>query len=242
MTNLRKKTVQKLLSPGTSNSKTQKNEFLTYILYMAPAAQNSIGRNLCPESSPGCVAGCLFTAGRAAIFSMINEARSKKTEFFLSNRNEFLQQLKNELKNAEKLAAKKEAKVVVRLNGTTDIDFVKLFKTIGFDALDNANLHYYDYTKILHKAIKHVNTKNYTVTFSRSETNWNQCTTALEAGVNVSVVADHKMEIPSHYKGFPVVDGDAADDVMLKVQGHVIWLKAKGRAKKDTTGFVIRSL
>ena len=54
-----------LLSVGT-NAKTSKGDdenTLTAILYLAP---NTIsGYNVCPNASPGCIASCLFTAGRA---------------------------------------------------------------------------------------------------------------------------------------------------------------------------------
>jgi hypothetical protein len=40
--------------------------------------------------------------------------------------------------------------------------------------------------------------------------------------------------------GMPVVDGDSRDDLMLDVPlGTILGLRAKGQAKKDTTGFVI---
>ena len=68
-----------LLSKGTSNAKTSKNDNDTYILYLAPYNQNSKKINICPKASEGCAAACLFSAGRGA-FSNVIKARQNKTE------------------------------------------------------------------------------------------------------------------------------------------------------------------
>jgi len=46
--------------------------------------------------------------------------------------------------------------------------------------------------------------------------------------------------MPNTYAGAPVVDGDASDLRFLDPDGVVVGLKAKGDAKKDTSGFVKR--
>ena len=46
---------------------------------------------------------------------------------------------------------------------------------------------------------------------------------------------------PITYKGYRVVDGDKTDLEMTKYKNVVLGLKAKGDAKKDTTGFVIQN-
>jgi hypothetical protein len=45
---------------------------------------------------------------------------------------------------------------------------------------------------------------------------------------------------PETFKGYPVLDGDKTDIEMLKVSGFVLALRAKGKAKKDSSGFVVR--
>ena len=60
---------------------------------------------------------------------------------------------------------------------------------------------------------------------------------ALHLGTNVSVVFNR--ELPSTYRGFKVVDGDITDVEMMKYNGVILGLKAKGDAKKDKTGFVV---
>ena len=73
------KPVKALLSKGSTNAKTSKNELTTFILYLAPA--NTVPEfNLCPFASVGCIASCLNTAGRGA-FSNVQLARINKTKF-----------------------------------------------------------------------------------------------------------------------------------------------------------------
>ena len=44
------------------------------------------------------------------------------------------------------------------------------------------------------------------------------------------------------WQGYPVVDGDSDDLRFLDPKGgHIVALYAKGKAKKDTSGFVVDS-
>jgi hypothetical protein len=58
----------------------------------------------------------------------------------------------------------------------------------------------------------------------------------LKAGGNVAAVFK---TIPKTWKGFPVVDGDETDLRFLDGKNVIVGLKAKGKAKKDTSGFVV---
>jgi hypothetical protein len=89
---------------------------------------------------------------------------------------------------------------------------------------------------------------NYHLTFSRSEINATDVLSVLASGGNVAVVMKIcdcrracKHEIPEGltYAGYRVVNGDADDLRFLDPAGVVVGLKAKGRAKADTTGFVV---
>jgi len=214
-----------LLSKGTSNAKTSKNEQDTYILYLAPYNQNSKKINICPKASEGCAAACLFTAGRGA-FSNVIKARQNKTEYYLQDKKAFINQLASEL---------------IRLNGTSDLDFIFLLKKYaGFDISNYKNLHFYDYTKILGKVKKYSNNKNYTLTFSRAEDNEEDIFQAVKYGANVSAVFNGNL--PQTYKGIPVIDGDKTDNEMLKYKGFILGLKAKGKARTDKSGFVINTI
>lgn len=228
-----------LLSKGTSNTKTAKNNLKTYILYLAPYNQNSKGINICPKASKGCAAACLFTAGRGR-FDNVKKARINRTEYYLADKERFMLQLAGELVKINTAATKKGELVAIRLNGTSDLDFIYLLqKYAQLDPFSLKNLVYYDYTKILGKVKKYKDQPRYVLTFSRAEDNHSEALQALELGANISAVFNGP--VPFTYHGAPVVDGDKSDIVMLYNKGAVLALQAKGQAKKDTSGFVINT-
>ena len=222
-----------LLSSGNTNAKTAKNLRESLILYLAPLSQNSKGVNLCPKASAGCAAACLFTAGRGA-FNSVQTARMKRTELFLNYRGAFIHNL---IIQMNKKALKTSGELAVRLNGTSDVKLVRMIEQTGFSLA--SNIVFYDYTKILQKSgTWFLNQGNkYVVTFSRSEENEAEAVFHLERGGLVAVVFE---QLPKFWRGFPVVDGDERDDLMLDLApGTVLGLKAKGKAKKDSSGFVV---
>jgi len=223
----------KLLSKGSTNAKTAKNSIETLILYLAPFTQNSKGVNLCPKATAGCAAACLFTAGRGA-FSNVAQSRINRTEYYLHDRKTFLSQIAKEINRK----AKKVPTLAVRLNGTSDIKLVEML-TLTHDIA--SNVVFYDYTKIPSKAGNRKTTQghDYIVTYSFNEGK-DAIPNALEVlnrGGNVAVV--FRKELPDTFLGYPVIDGDQSDIIMLYNRGVILGLKAKGKAKKDTTGFVI---
>lgn len=234
----------KLLSQGVTNAKTAKNELKTVILYLAPAQQNSKGVNLCPAADT-CKAPCLFTAGLAGVYSSIINSRISKSELYVRDRQKFADLL---LKEISKLYAKAQntgTQIAVRLNGTSDLDFVAILKNrTGIDILENygttlgagPGLIFYDYTKLIGKVRKYAGSK-YTLTFSYQPGNETDCMEALSLGANVAAV--FRKTLPASYFGAEVVNGDASDIIMLEKTGKVLGLKAKGPAKKDRSGFVI---
>ena len=236
--------IKNLLSKGDSNAKTEKNELKTFILYMAPADTNSFKINLCAKRSKGCTDACLATSGMMAFTSNIL-ARIRKADFYVNpvTRKDFCLQLWKELSNINKAALKGSYKVAIRLNGTTDLDFFSILKNqIGQDLFSLTNLVFYDYTKLIGKVIKYqdqIKSGVYSLTFSRSEDNWAECITALNMGVNVAVVFGSDAIKPDTFEGFQVVDGDLSDIVMMETKGSILALRAKGKAKKDRSGFVI---
>lgn len=234
----------KLLSQGVTNAKTAKNELKTVILYLAPAEQNSKGVNLCPAADT-CKAPCLFTAGLAGVYSSIINSRISKSELYVRDRQKFADLL---LKEISKLYAKAQntgTQIAVRLNGTSDLDFVAILKNrTGFDILENygttlgagPGLIFYDYTKLIGKVRKYAGSK-YTLTFSYQPGNEADCMEALSLGANVAAV--FRKTLPASHFGADVVNGDKSDIVMLETSGKILGLKAKGPAKKDRSGFVI---
>jgi len=227
-----------LLSTGISNTKTAKNSLKTFILYLSPYNQNSKGINICPKASKGCAAACLFSAGRGVMAPVI-KGRVRKTEYYLRDKKGFINQLANEILIKYKTAKRKGEKIAFRLNGTSDIDFVYLLKK--YSGLDITSLKdhciFYDYTKIKGKIVKYLNHPNYVLTFSRAEDNDQTAKSILAIGGNVAIV--FRKELPKHWSGFKVIDGDKSDLEMVYNRNVILGLRAKGEAKKDNSGFVI---
>ena len=220
----------KLLS--TANPKIQKGTklgYLSFILHLAPADLS--GKETCPKRTVGCTAACLNTAGRGGMFkrgentNMIQKARIRKTVQYFEQREQFLADLEADIRKAIKFAAKQNLTPVFRLNGTSDLPvekwgIIEKFPTVQF----------YDYTKVLGRKVAHLS--NYHLTFSKADGNDADVAKALEQGMSVVAVYD---EIPA---GVP--SADETDLRFLDRKGVMLGLKAKGRAKKDYSGFVIR--
>ena len=222
----------------TQNYKTTKGEklgYLTGILYLAPA--NISGFEVCPRRSPGCTQGCLFTAGMGA-FSNVQKARIAKTKMFFEQRDVFMDQLRKDIKALIKKANKLRMVPTVRLNGTSDIEWTRLGIMQEFP-----DTQFYDYTKVTNRFDLDL-PNNYYLTFSKNEVNDHDCLKVLARRHNVAVVFDTKKgeELPDTWYDYEVVDGDSTDLRFLDPKGgYVIGLRAKGKARKDTSGFVVQS-
>ena len=219
--------------------KGQKRGYLSSVLHLAPADLS--GRNTCPKATAGCKAACLNTAGRGGIFkkgestNVIQQARIRKTKQFFESREKFLQELVIEIGKTITKAEKQGLIPVFRLNGTSDLSWEK------YEVADGRNIfqmfpevQFYDYTKVLGRKVSHI--PNYHLTFSKADGNDMDVRIAASNGMNVAAVF-HKL--PEQYIGRPVINGDETDLRFLDPKGVIVGLKAKGRAKKDTTGFVV---
>ena len=108
--------------------------------------------------------------------------------------------------------------------------------------VDYPAIQFYDYTKVYNRVAKNWPT-NYHLTLSYSEANDayrdNVVRYANDYGANMAVVFRDKNNIPKEFLGRKVIDGDADDLRFLDPDNVVVALYAKGKAKKDTTGFVV---
>ena len=234
---------------GISSAKTRKGEalnFLTGILYLSPSTLSGVG-NVCPWAGT-CKEACLNSAGRGA-FNSVQAARIKKTRWFFADRDAFMETLYLDCKSLIAKAKRLGMSPCVRLNGTSDLAFHRLIvPSKGKTLMDLfPTVPFYDYTKSVKKALDNargLHAANYYVTFSRdSAANENECAAVLRAGGNVSVV--FRDSLPPTYWHRPVLDGDLHDLRFLDRRaraghsGFVVGLKAKGKAKKDKSGFVV---
>ena len=237
-----------LLSVG--NPKTLKGMaqgYNTYILHLAPATLS--GHNTCPKATHGCAAACLNTAGRGGMFkkgentNTIQRARIRKTQLFYNDREQFMALLVKDILLAIKQSAKAGLVPVFRLNGTSDISWEKYSVKMGnvyytniFEAF--GYVQFYDYTKVLGRKVSNIS--NYSLTFSAADGNDLDVLLARKAGYNIAVVFGIKKgtPMPADYMGLPVFNGDESDLRFLDPKQVVVGLYAKGKAKKDTSGFV----
>ena len=245
-----------------SNDRDIADLYASMVLYMPPS--DSSGRwNFCVWATPGCRAVCLGIAsgrmnqGQERLadrefdwdLSIVAQAQIKRAELFMGDRRAFLAQMVYEVnlhvERAKRLKNikhnRKWARPAVRPNGATDLPWEKIFPEL-FTMFSEVT--WYDYTKAP-RSVRPTLPANYHITFSLGETAENQAN-ALEwmtTGVNVAVVfGTSKDSLPTTYKGLPVLNGDLHDERFKDAPGHYVGLSAKGAAKHDRTGFVVRDV
>ena len=237
------------ISADAKTVKGEKRGYLTGILYLSPHKMS--GKNFCLFATPGCIGGCLNTAGRGHM-DCVQIARLKRSAYMLTDKENFMLELYIRIQALIKRAENKDLIPCIRLNGTSDLRFenlkfnyndkkrtlMQIFKTVQF----------YDYTKFPLNTGRWDNLPpNYDLTYSLAENNQIQALELLLANKRVAAVYDHKKELPEFqefiynnksYK-FPVLDADTSDLRFNDPGSYICGLKAKGKAKNDTSGFVL---
>lgn len=228
-----------------ANQKIMKGEKLGYIttgIHLSPADLVS-KKTLCPFASAGCKAACLNTAGhgnpamqrktgRFADMNPVQESRALRTIWFERDRASFMDKLRHELTLFVAKAKRENLIPAVRLNLTSDFPFHRTGIMQDFP-----DVQFYDYTANLYNDEL---PENYHLTFSRKEDNDLRVELAIAKGLNIAIAFD---KLPDTYKGLPVIDGDKDDLRFLDSVGKgqvIVGLKAKGKAKKDESGFVVK--
>jgi len=189
---------------------------------------------LCPyRHVAGCAKPCLESAGMG-VFSNVKAGRQRKTDWWHSDRSGFLDQLRKELTNFDKLCKRQGVKAAVRLNVLSDIPWEKHGIPQEFP-----DIFFYDYTKNSSRLGK--TPDNYDLMFSYSgEPEYQKfIPKALKSGAPMSVV--FRGDMPDTFMGRRVINGDASDLVNVKAGSVIVGLVAKGKAKKDEGSFVIDS-
>lgn len=212
-----------LTTNNTKILKSAKRGYLTFGLHLLP------GRT-CPRASSGCLKSCLNLSGHGR-FRQAQEARARKTKLFWEDPIKFVGLLCEDIERACKQADRKGLIPAFRLNLTSDIPWEHFGVPQKFP-----DTVWYDYTKYHDRHPP----PNYHLTFSRSESLQNHIHAKqwLKRGGNVAVVFGNK-ELPNEFWGTKVVSGDEDDLRFLDPKPAIIGLSPKGRAKVDTTGFVV---
>ena len=226
-----------LTSNNPKTMKGLKKGYMSAILHLSPSDRS--GFQVCPKATTGCRAACLNTAGHGGIGlttigdNSVQRARRRKTYWYFARREEFLDQLELEIRAHVRKAERKGLIPCVRLNGTSDIRWENVSLVQAPNMFEHfPHVQFYDYTKVPGRDL---DIPNYHLTFSLAESNDSDAQAELERGCNIAVVFD---KVPETYLGTPVIDGDESDLRFLDPAGVVVGLKAKGDARRDTSGFV----
>ena len=228
-----------------TNAKTIKGQqygYMTGVLYLAPYKLS--GYNVCAMAEIAeCHIPCLNSAGRGA-FNSVQAARIRKTKLFFEDRPAFFAELIPSIRSLIRKAKAAGLIPLCRLDGTSDIKW----ENVEFEYEDSyyinifemfPDLQFYDYTKIPNRMVDHI--PNYDLTFSYSGVVAFQpyVRKAIDAGYRIAVVFRKREDIPAEFLGTTCVDGDDSDLRHEDPHGVVVALYAKGKAKHDTSGFVI---
>lgn len=256
-----------------ANAKTVKGQargYMTAVLYLAPF--KAAGVNLCPMAElAGCWKGCLNTAGRGGIAkgsatwspagidlpdNAIQRARVARTRFYADDREGFMWQLAREIEAFIRKAERKGLTPVVRLNGTSDIQFEIGHPVGGSESIFARfpDVQFYDYTKIAKRFYREL-PANYHLSLSYSEATprYRELAqrTARETGCNLVAVVRTKGKKKAWIEAGPAphahdeivrrdaIDGDDTDLRFTDPAGVLVLLYAKGAARSDDSGFVL---
>lgn len=225
--------------------KNMKLNNLTYIIYLAPASES--GYNVCHNSTPECRRGCLSTSGRAGMSILsgsntVMKARNKKTRLFHEHKAFFMEWVIQEIKRYYKQAKNRGYEFSIRLNGTSDINWIDV-KHKGKNLFEMfPEVKFYDYTKDPSRFW--FLPENYHLTFSYSGRNTKICEKLLQKGHNIAVVFNVKKEIylPKKFMGYPVVNGDLSDLRTKDAKGVIVGLKWKNIANKEDNEIIKKSV
>ena len=233
----------KLLGSSIKVEKSKKKNALTSIIYLAPQKESVRygGSNICLFASIGCTAACLGRwSGRLRMRNSYN-SKAWKTLTWLYAPKVYKELLLIETEAHIKRAIKKYMEPSVRLNGTSDIPWESVFSELF---TKRSNMTFYDYTKVPVRYNRFITGKlptNYHLTFSRSESNHDDCVKLMRSGGNVAAVFQNlEKALEEGYEGFPVYNGDLTDYRPADPENHWIGLSVKGEVK-DKSGFVIQN-
>ena len=234
----------------TSNPKIIKGEkygYISGILMFAPSLWSGV--NMCSFASLNCGVSCLTTAGHGQEHMLqdgnhlVHIARITRVFLYMYHRKAFMSQLYKELKalvrkcHRESIKRQETILPAFRPNGTSDRRWEREQPQMFTDFPE---VQFYDYTKDPYRFKEVSKIKNYHLTFSRSEDN-EHISFMKSQPFNIAVVTNLKKNepIPLTFKGKYTVDGDKHDLRFLDPVDSVVILKAKGKAKTDTSGFVV---
>lgn len=241
--------MRNLLTTGNPKVvKSLKLGFLAAVLCLAPGSLVVKGRRVVTcafAKAAGCLKICLKYAGRSGIEmtdgseNPIHAAQRARTELFVNDFHGFMARLTREITNLRNRARRQRLLPACRLNGLSDISWEDKCPDL-FD--DHSDVQFYDYTKNPQRFAAWMDGQlppNYWLTFSWYLARDRFAMDALCDGATVAIVSMRSYQeafgdaTKPMYRGFPVIDGDAHDARWTDKPGVWVWLKAKGKARKN---------
>lgn len=229
----------------TSNSKLVRSGahgYLTLGIQMAPHTIGSGGPRgftVCPDSTLGCRASCIFTAGRGQAKGVM-KARIDRKRMWMAYPSGFYSQLHHEIALARKRAKKLGLKLAIRLNTFSDIPWEQVHPVL-FPLFSDTM--FYDYTKSADRMMRSLLDprwpQNYDLTWSTSETNDADTARVVAAGGRIAVpTRSQTVCVPGAKDQYQYSNGDIHDLTFLWPRKTILMLSPKGKGKADTTGFI----
>ena len=187
--------------------KSKKVGYLEIILHLAPHTIS--GYNTCSHSNKDCRSLCLVNSGHGGFTPNVMRARIAKTKLFFENNEYFLKRLNLEIYYYQLEAEKQGLKLLVRLNGTSDINWLN-YKIDGKTLFEiHKNLTFVDYTKNLNFVSPF---ENYKIVYSIQRGTLKKGLKLLSEGKTIAGVFT---EVPSEYHGKEITIGDHHDAINL---------------------------
>jgi len=226
----------------TSNEKLKKTEY--YLLkekkqkWIIRGIQFLPGEKFCDGAKLGCLPTCLAYTGFAKRFKTVNKGRKKRNNLFLNDRDQFNKLLIKELTSLSKKALKENAKLAIRpdifssINWNLPENHIKENKSL-FDCFPD--IQFYNYTEKPLSYILENQRKNYHLTASHKGNvpgSWEM----LKNGISIAIVkSDYFMKNQLQY--FPPTitkshyNGDLSDLRSLDKPASIVWLSEKQSKK-----------
>lgn len=214
-----------VVSQPKTNTKLSKESdrssgYSIHSVFLAPA--DSSGYEMCLWRSQDCTDICLNCSGKGAL-SSVQQARIRKTQRLVESPADFMHSLLSEMQKAEDKCA---VTPVMRLNGTSDLDW-RYMASFLFSHFSRWK--FYDYTKSFRRAYEQ-DPNTWDITLSYSGHNWADCERCLtESRARVAVVFDTSggKPLPTKWRGFDVIKGDADDLRFLDRRDCIVGLSYK---------------
>ena len=243
---------------GSSHKVELQNEelgVLSSVVYLAPdnelfGAGSDDKRTTCPHASEECSALCLGHKSGRMIMSPNKRARLWKAALFFGARDLFTALLIKEARAFSDKATKLGKIGALRVDGSSDTGLGQKLSSLFLE--EGLNLRLWDYTKSIARVKSldaYSGASTYSLTFSYSGYNLDDCRVALELGFPVAVVFDTPKgeALPDAWERYPVIDGDVLDQRFFDFRelgapqsgGYIVGIRLKSatdRAQAIETG------